>query len=222
MKIKGAIFDMDGTLLDSLGFWNIAWSKVGEKYLGDPSFYPTEEEDKAVRTMFMQEAMDYIYGIYGFGSSSAELYNELNELIDDFYLNTAKLKNGACELLDYLKNSNKKICIASATERPFIEKVAKNLGISNYFDKIFSCADIGKSKDVPDIYNNAAEFMGYSADDICVFEDSALAISTAKKAGFKTVGIYDKYNYGQDIIRKNADIYIDENESFKKIIGIIK
>ena len=75
-----------------------------------------------------------------------------------------------------------------------------------------SCADIGAGKDKPDIYIAAKNALGLTAEDICVFEDSYVALETAKNAGFKTVGIFDKNNYGQDRLKAASLIYIKEGE----------
>ncbi len=220
MKIRGAIFDMDGTLIDSLVFWNILWNKLGKKYLNDESFYPTAAQDRATRTMTTENATNYIYNIYKFGESSKALYEEVNNYIIDFYMNDVKIKKGTIEFLKYLKNIGIKMCVASATDKPFIEKVLQKFCLEKYFDGVFSCADIGIGKDKPDIYFIAADFLKMKPTDICVFEDSATAVVTAKTANFRTVGIYDENNYGQDILKANSDIYINKKENIDKLIGL--
>jgi len=81
------------------------------------------------------------------------------------------------------------------------------VGIEDFFSEIFSCVDISKGKEVPDIYLIAMEHLQEAAEEICVFEDSHVAVKTAKALGMKTVGIYDKYNYGQKEIEELSDIY---------------
>ena len=219
MKIRGAVFDLDGTLINSLIFFGILWKRLGKKYLNDESFYPTAEQDRAIRTMPTKDSMKYIYDIYKFGESGTALYEEVNDYTLDFYMNDVEMKKGTAEFLEYLKNIGVKMCVASATEKPFIEKILKKFCIEKYFDGVFSCADIGSSKDKPDIYYIAADFLKMKPSDICVFEDSATAVVTAKAAGFKTVGIYDENNYGHDILKANSDIYINKGESIDRLIG---
>ena len=219
MKIRGAVFDLDGTLINSLIFWSTWWKRMGKKYLNDESFYPTAEQDRAIRTMPTKDAMKYIYDIYKFGESCKALIDEMNECTIDFYMNDVEMKKGTAEFLEYLKNIGVKMCVASATKKLFVEKVLKKFCIEKYFDGVFSCADIGSGKDKPDIYYIAADFLKMKPSDICVFEDSATAVETAKAAGFKTVGIYDENNYGHDILKANSDIYINKGESIDRLIG---
>ncbi|MFA7636187.1 MAG: HAD family phosphatase [Monoglobales bacterium] len=218
MKIKGAIFDMDGTLVDSLGFWNILWRKVGAEYLGDEGFRPSEEDDKKVRTMLLKDAMELIHKNYNAAKSGEELSEFANDTIIDFYENVVVLKQGVKEFLEYLKNKNVKMCIASATEKSLVELVLNHCGIKEYFPKLISCADIGKGKDSPEVFVAALEYLGTSINDTWVFEDSLVAIKTAADYGLKTVGIYDENNFGQDEIKEISEYYIDKNESLLKLI----
>ncbi len=210
-NIKGAIFDMDGTLIDSLMLWEILWSKFGIK--------PSSEHDKAVRTMTLFDAMEYIHALYGVGESGEELYNRANEIMVNFYTNEVELKAGVLEFLEHCKNAGIKMCVASASAIHLIKLAAEHCKIKDYFCDILSCADIGKGKDEPDIYIKALEALGTEASETCIFEDSHIALDTASKLGMKTVGIYDKYNYGQDEIKKIATVYIGEGESLEKLIG---
>jgi len=68
-NIKGAIFDMDGTLIDSLMLWNIIWERFGGLFCEDGIFAPTSEDDKAVRTMTLKDAMNHIHKQYNIGKT---------------------------------------------------------------------------------------------------------------------------------------------------------
>ena len=211
LKIKGAIFDMDGTLVDSLMFWEEFWPKAGKKFLGKDNFTVGEEADKAVRTMFAAQAMPYVNGIFHFCETDKEFLDYFNAEIRAFYANV-KIKSGAIELLDHLSALGVKMCVASATDLDNLNYAIKVCGLDRYFETTLSCADIGAGKDKPDIYIAAKNALGLDAEDICVFEDSYVALETAKKAGFQTVGIYDKYNYGQDRLEAASLIYIKDGE----------
>ena len=217
-NIKGAIFDMDGTLIDSLMLWDILWEKFGNYFCKDGIFAPSEADDKAVRTMTLESAMDYIHMRYNIGSTGSELLEIANKIIIDFYSNEVELKEGVAEFLKYCSDKGIKMCVASATDIDLIKIAVKHCNIENYFIDILSCAEIGKGKDKPDIYLKAMECLGTSADETWIFEDSHIAICTADKLGIKTVGIYDKYNYGQDEIKKTATVYIDDGDSLKILI----
>ena len=216
--ITGAIFDMDGTLIDSLGFWEVFWSALGRKFLGSEDFRPSAEDDKAVRTLTTAGATKLIHDKYKMGSSADELLAESDRILKEYYETTVCLKPGVPELLDNLKSLGVKMCIASATDKKLLNIAFYRLGLDKYFDTILSCADIGKGKDVPDIFFAALDHLGTTLETTWVFEDSAVAIDTAHKAGFKTVAIYDKFNYGQDQMKKTADHYIAAGETFLKLI----
>lgn len=216
--IKGAIFDMDGTLVDSLFLWDIIWEKFGELFLDDKNFRPAKEDDKAVRTMTLQEAMNHIHSVYKIGTDGNELFDAASRIIEDFYTDRVKLKDGVMEFLKCCRKNNIKMCIASASDTDFIKAAAKHCDIEEYFSDIFSCVEIGKGKDEPDIYLKAMSHLGTKPEETCVFEDSHIAIYTASKIGMKTVGIYDKYNYGQDEIKKIASEYIADGETLAKLI----
>ena len=218
-NIKGAIFDMDGTLIDSLMLWNIIWERFGSLFCEDGIFAPSSEDDKAVRTMTLKDAMNHIHKQYNIGKDGNELLETANKIMIDFYSKEVELKDGVAEFLKYCYDNGIKMCIASATDIELIKIAAKHCGIEKYFVNILSCADIGKGKDKPDIYLKALETLGTSADETCIFEDSHIAICTADKMGIKTVGIYDKYNYGQEEIRKTATVYIAEGCSLKNLMG---
>ena len=217
MKIKAAIFDMDGTLIDSLMIWGVIWEKLGEKFLGDSSFLPSDEDDKKVRTLTLKDAMALIHEHYHLGESGDAVWNEASRIIGDFYKSDVKLKEGAKEFLEYCKNSGVKMCIASATAPDLIELAMKHCDIGKYFSKIFSCSLIGKGKEEPDVFLMAAAYFGEEKSETWVFEDSLVAIETAVKIGMPTVGIYDRFNFGQERIKEIATEYIGEEETLLKL-----
>lgn len=218
MEIKSAIFDMDGTLINSLIFWDILWSELGKKYLNDENFRPTAEDDKAVRTLTMKDGMELIHKNYNIAESVEKLLEEVSASIVRFYSEIVELKSGVKEFLDFCYENGTKMCVASATATEFLKIALKRCDIEKYFSCIFSCADIGIGKEKPDIFLIAKDHLGTEISETWVFDDSAVAIDTAHKAGFKTVGIYDKFNYGQEEIKLTADIYIGENENLTKLI----
>ena len=219
MQIKAAIFDMDGTLVNSLVQWDFFWRDLGERFLGNAAFRPSAADEKTVRTMTLDAAMDLVHEHYGIGDSGQQLLDIVNEMVDDFYRNHVELKPGARELLEHLYAQGTKMCIASGTEMRFIRITLQRCGLEKYFGKLFSCFDIGKGKDEPDVFLLALANLGTRAEETCVFEDSLVAVQTATKVGFQTVGIYDRYNYGQEQMKQIATAYIAEGESLTKLIS---
>ena len=218
MEIKAAIFDMDGTLVDSLMVWNVLWAKLGEEYFGDRNFVPTAEDDKKVRTLTLKDAMALIHANYQPPVSADELFARATRVMIDFYNEDVALKDGVREFLAYFKEKGVKMCIASATAPELIKLALAHCGIGQYFSKIFSCGTIGKGKSEPDVFLMAADFLGENIADTWVFEDSLVAIETAVRIGMPTVGIYDRYNFGGERIREIATEYIGSGETLLKLI----
>lgn len=217
MKMKAAIFDMDGTLVDSLMLWDVFWREAGIRFLNDPTFHPSEADDKAVRTVTLRDAMHLIHDRYGLGADGDELFHFVNAIITDFYATKVQLKEGVREWLEYCKAQGVRMCIASATVPELIGIALRYCGIEGYFEKIFSCGVLGKGKEEPDIYLAAQAYLGAEAKDIWVFEDSLTAIETAIGIGMHTVAIYDRYNFGQERMKEIADAYIADGETLMKL-----
>lgn len=217
MDIKGAIFDMDGTLVDSLGAWEVIYREFGERYLADSTFEPDPQIVKEVATSTLATAMDVVHERCGIGESGAELLEFANEILEKYYRETVPMKAGTLEFLEHCKKKGVKMCIASATARPLINIVIEKYGLDRYIDRVFSCVEVGKGKEHPDVFIAAHEFMGTPKESTWVFEDSLTALRTATAAGYKTVGVYDKYNYYKETAEVATE-YIAEGESIAKLI----
>lgn len=222
MEIKSAIFDMDGTLVDSLMLWEILWNEFAKRFTNGEDKISGTEMDRAIRTMPLKEGLYMIHEKCGIGQSGDELLDITNEMMRDAYRNTIRTKKGVTEFLEHLEKCNIKMCLATATAPELLNISLDACGIRKYFSKIFSCKELGIGKEKPDIYLLAQEFLGNKKDEIWVFEDSYVALKTAKDAGFKTVGIYDKHNFDIDKLQKTADIFIDQGESLDMLIKDIK
>ncbi len=222
MIIQGAIFDMDGTLVDSLGEWNNIWSKIGEKYLNEPKFMPSESDDTIVRTMLYLEAMEYIRVKYNIPETKENFALFTEKILENFYRSEAKLKDGVVEFLEYLKEKKVKMCVASATKREYVILATQNCKIKNYFEGFISCADVGEGKESPKVFEKALEVLGTPVSETWVFEDSLLAVKTASKRGFPTVGIFDHNNFGHSEMKMVATEYIGEKETLVKLINKIE
>lgn len=218
MQFKAAIFDMDGTLVDSLMLWDIFWAEMGRRFRQDDAFRPSAEDDKAVRTLTLKGAMNLIHKNYHVGESGGQLVDMANEIMVDFYTNRVQLKPGVRAFLDALLAQGTKMCIASATVPSLIDMAMKHCELEKYFDKVFSCGEIGKGKDQPDIYLMAQRHLGETIEETWVFEDSLVAIETAKKIGMQTTAIFDRYNFGQEEMRRIATHYIAEGEKLTKLL----
>ncbi|MBQ3125689.1 MAG: HAD family phosphatase [Clostridia bacterium] len=213
MQISGAIFDMDGTLVDSLGYWNVFWSELGEEFAGDSGFRPDPETDRAIRTLPLREAMHLLHEKTGFGVDGDALWQLADRRCARFYAEEVQMKPGALEFLALLRDRGVPMCIASATAPSLLRIVIEKYRLDAYLPRLFSCSEIGRGKEHPDIFLLAHEFLGTPKASTWVFEDSPLALETAQAAGFPTVGVFDANNFDPDRARAASVHYIGDRET---------
>ena len=226
MKIQGAIFDMDGTLVDSLSFWDSFWRDMGERYFGDASYrMDAAHFDTHVRTMIFSQAISYIHGYLKVPCSAEEFDRFAAEYVERFYSTVVTAKAGARELLTALRDRGVHICLASATDRCHLNIALQSCGLAEFFtpQTIISCSDIGVGKERPDVFFVAQRAIGTPLAETAVFEDSALALETAKNAGFVTIGIYDNHNAAtQERLSAASDIYLGEGSTLQDALAEIE
>lgn len=230
---KGVIFDVDGTLLDSMSIWENA----GAAYLHTLGITAEPNLDQIVFPMTMEQSCSYIKEHYHLSQSVDEVLAGIHEMIRVFYFEEAPLKSGAAELLELLYQHRIPMVIATTSEREHIEAAFLRLGIDHYFAQVFTATEVGAGKHQPDIYLAALDTLsglqGASSDapfrppknslqtsegtktssltpsDVWVFEDVGYAIKTAKQCGFYTVGVADPVsNQFQESIEPICDMYI--------------
>ena len=212
MKITGAIFDMDGTLLNSMDYW----AMVAEEYLNTQGITPTENTNKR----FLEDGMKSWYEDckcrYGLSASYDDAKKGIYAIMEKKYDNDVCLKDGALELLEKLYQNNVKMCLATATDRSAVEKIVKKMGIEKYFSRIFTSGEVGVGKREPLIYRVALDYLGTDKETTYVFEDAIYAMKTAYNDGFKVVGIYDKNVYAtEDEVKSFCHIYLDKNSYYR-------
>ena len=215
MKITGAIFDMDGTLINSLIFWDVLWEEFSRRY---GYFRPDPEADKTIRTIPMKQAMYYIHDRFHLGPDGEELYRTANGMLEAFYAQQVQLKPGVMEFLTRCRERGVKMCVASASDLRLVRVAMEHCGITEFFSAVLSCSDIGKGKEAPDVFLLSREHLGTPLEETWVFEDSFVALQTADRAGFPTVGVYDRFGFRQDILRETATVYIAEGETLMKLL----
>ena len=188
LNIKGIIFDLDGTLLDSM--W--IWGDVAKEYLMKHGKTPRPGLREALRPLNTTEEAQYYIDEYGIDLPVDEVIKGRDDIMLELLLTKVKLKTGVIPVLEKLQENGIKMCIATATERRLVEPSLDRHDIGKYFERIFTCTEENTSKKYPDIYIRAAEFLGTEAKETMIVEDALYAMETAKKAGFITAGVYDK------------------------------
>lgn len=203
---------MDGVLLNSMP----VWENLGELYLRRLGIEAEKDLGTRLYTMSLEESAKYLIGQYRLDKTPEQVIAEVNLEVKDFYKNRVPLKEGARQYLSELKERGVPMVIATTGDRKNAEAALKRLKVFQFFQGIFTCSEIGSGKNEPDIYYTAALQMDTEPSQTWVFEDAFHAIRTAKQAGFRTVGVYDKAN-DRDLagIWNTADIYLPEFKNFE-------
>lgn len=209
--IRGVIFDVDGVLLNSMP----VWENLGELYLNRLGIEAEKGLGDTLFTMSLEEGADYLISRYNLEKTPEELIKGLNREVQDFYENRVPLKEGVRQYLQEFRERKIPMAIATSGDRKNAEAALKRLKVFSYFQGIFTCSEIGSSKSQPDIYYAAALQLDTEPSETWVFEDALHALQTAKKAGFKTTGVYDKASdRNLADIWNTADIYLPEFKDF--------
>lgn len=209
--IAGAIFDLDGTILDSIPIWE----QAAEVFLHSMGIEAEKGLGKTMFTMSMQQGAAFLKERYLSEWEVEAIIAGINRTIEDFYFQQVPLKEGAGGFLKAMKEAGIKMVAATSSDRRVVEGALKRLKIMDCFARIFTCTEIGAGKDQPDIYLTAAAYMGTRPEETWVFEDALYALETAKKAGFRTVGVFDPFSAGdQEKIKEISDLYLEKLADF--------
>ncbi|MCI5727364.1 MAG: HAD family phosphatase [Clostridium sp.] len=203
--MKAAIFDLDGTLIDSM--W--VWEQIDKDYLesiGHP--VPPNLKDDITHLSLSQTAV-YFKKRFNIKDSIDSIISTWSNMAYYQYANNIHLKKGAFEFLSHLKASNIKIGLATSNSIDLLTAVLKNNEIYDFFDTITVSDEVKVGKDNPDIYLLSAKKLGVSPSECIVFEDIPAAVSGAKKANMKVVAILDEYEKeNHPLLKEMADRYI--------------
>lgn len=205
--ISGAIFDADGTLLDSMWIWN----DIGIRYLESLNLIPEADFSKKLITMSLNQSVEYIKQHYGVKEDSDKMIQDISKLANDFYEYEVKLKPGVINTLKWMHQRDIPITVATSSDKSYLIKAFKRLNILKYLKKIYTCIDYNTNKNLPYIYIKASEDFNCNREDIYIFEDAYHAAKTVHQAGFKLIGIYDESAKADSSkIKAISDIYIHD------------
>ena len=204
MRLRGAIFDMDGTLLDSMQ----VWENAGEDYLRTLGCVPEEGVGELMKSMSLQQAALYCRERYALPLSVEEIMAGVNGRVERFYRQEVRLKPGALDFLRTLSQRGVRMCLATATDLHLVEAALDRCGVRTYFSALFTCTQVGSGKDEPHIYRAALRHLGTGRADTLVFEDALYAARTAKGDGFVTVGVADAYEKNEGELERLSDFFL--------------
>lgn len=203
--MKSAIFDVDGTLLDSMEIWY----DITDEFFKNRGIVLTKEMGDSFQEMTLEESLPMIKDMLSLSDSVESIMNEFKELAAQWYFHKIPLKPYAKEYLEKLRSSGISLAIATSGYKQLCEAAFKRLGILEYFDAIALSSEVGVNKSNPDIYLLAAERLGQTPSECMVFEDILTGINGAKKAGMQTTAVYDRTNVKfTEALKQASDHYI--------------
>lgn len=202
---SGAIFDIDGTILDTMG----VWKEITLNFLLDKGIVPTEKEMDNYRDLSMEETMRYTKEQFNLPESVEELKVGFEKLSREKYINEVPAKPYVKEYMEKLKSEGVKIGVATSGYPELWQHALKRLGMLHLIDGFALTSETGVNKSHPDVYLLAAERIGVEPSRCMVFEDIVSGIIGAKKGGMMATAIYDDLNKAQtEEFKKLADRYI--------------
>lgn len=203
MRFKAAIFDLDGTLLNSMGMW----SNLGREFLIRHGIDEEIDLDEKLGVVSIHSALEYLIKEYKLDISIDEASAETWQMVEDFYRYRVQLKLGAMEVLDYLQDNNIPCGIITATELRLVTPALERTKLKPYFREVLSCVELKTSKRTPGIFFQMSEILGVDPCETIVFEDALYAAETAQNAGFKVAAIYDHSEKNSEKLKEISDYY---------------
>lgn len=209
---KGAIFDLDGTLLDSMD----VWTGVDADFFAKRHMTVPEDYIEIIAPLGFAAAAAYTVQRFGLKEKEEDIIQEWYGMAQRAYAESVVLKPFAKEYLDVLKKRGVRCAAATASDAALFEPCLKRNGIFDYFDTIVTVRDVNRGKGFPDIYELAAKQLGLHAQDCAVYEDILKGVEGAKAGGFFAVAVEELHSkHEKEQIIKSADLYIT---SWKSLI----
>lgn len=206
-NISALLFDLDGTLVDSMGIWK----EIDIEYLGQYNIALPDDLQKCLEGMCFFDTAVYIKERFGIEDDVENIMNTWNKMAEYKYSHSVFLKDGAIKLLKTAKINNIKTAIATSNSRILCNAVINALNIGKYFDYILTGCDSLKSKPDPEVYLTAASKLNVSKESCLVFEDIIPGILSGKNAGMKVCVVEDKYSHATyEEKMRLADYYIKD------------
>ena len=204
--VKAVIFDLDGTLVDSM--W--MWKQIDVEYLARHGLELPDDLQSCIEGMSFSETAEYFKKRFGLEDSIEKIKADWNAMAWDKYANQVPLKAGVADFLEELRNKNIKMGIATSNSRELVDLVTKKNQIHSYFESIRTSCEVNKGKPSPDIYLLVAEDLGVAPGDFLVYEEVVQGIMAGKNANMTVCAVKDAYSENQDDEKRAlSDYYIN-------------
>lgn len=208
-QVKGVIFDLDGTLVDSM--W--VWDAIDREFLGRYGYSVPEGLGRAIEGMSFTETAHYFKAHFTLPLSVEEIKTCWNEMAYDKYCHQVPLKKGVEGFLKWLQYKKIRLGIATSNSRHLVEQVMRCHGIEKYFDSITTACEVSVGKPAPDIYQKVAKDLKLLPSECLVFEDIPAGIMAGKAAGMRVCAVEDEMSMGlKDEKIRLSDYYIKDYE----------
>ena len=202
--LEAIIFDLDGSMVDSM--W--IWTAIDVEYLGRFGIELPENLQACIEGMSFSETAVYFKDRFQLADDPDTIMEDWNRMAWDKYAYEVQVKDGVADLLQYCMDHGIKVGIATSNSRELVENVVKARHLDQYFDCIMTGCDVAKGKPAPDIYLAVAKELNVSPENCLVFEDIIPGIQAGKAAGMRVCAVYDKYSEHQDAEKRTlADYY---------------
>ena len=203
---KAVIFDMDGSLVDSM--W--IWPEVDHIYMEKYDLTPPETFCKDIEGMSYTETAQYFVDTFQTPGQTLERgMQEWRDMTVELYATKVFPKTGAMEFLDEMKGRGILLGIATSNDRVIAEAALNARGLGVYFDSVRTSCEVAAGKPAPDVYLKVAEDLGVAPEECLVFEDVPNGILAGKNAGMKVCAVYDEFSEPDDPEKRRlADYYI--------------
>lgn len=187
---KAVLFDLDGTLVDSM--W--MWPQIDVEFLGRFGYDCPRDLERAVEGMSFSETAAYFKERFSLPMTLEEIKECWSQMAMDKYRTQVPLKPGALEFLRYCKDQGIATGIATSNGRPIVDAVIEALQIGEYFQEVATACEVEKGKPEPDIYLEVARRLQVAPEDCLVFEDVPAGILAGKRAGMTVLAVEDDFS----------------------------
>ena len=203
--IKAVIFDLDGSLVDSLWMWR----DIDIEYLGKFGIPLPENLQREIEGMSFSETAVYFKEHFNIPDSIEQMKEDWNRMAWDKYLHEVPLKEGVADFLSGCRDRGILLGIATSNSRELVENIADVHGFHNTFQCIMTGCDVAHGKPFPDIYLAVAEQLSVKPENCLVFEDIIPGIQAGKSAGMRVCAVDDDYSIADKAEKEAlADYYI--------------